>query len=113
MGKRYCYRVGYCHAPYLLDSSLRTRYRAGIYGWNYDAFDIQDITITTGYRPIGGELPRELYADLNERAKDASAAEKAGLLVLIFGDFVKLLGGEMLHCFFAPCRCLLFLVTPC
>lgn len=84
MGKRYCYRVGYCHAPYLLDASLRTRYRAGIYGWNYDAFDIQDITITTGYRPIGGALPRELYEDLDERAKDASNAEKANLLAELY-----------------------------
>lgn len=51
--------VGYCGAQNLLNGCARLGYGAGLYGWNYDAYLIDDArgnyaVVCTGYRSIPG-----------------------------------------------------------
>ena len=43
-----------------LDSLLKCRqanyYNAGVYGWNYDAYVLDNVTIITGYRPFKTDI---------------------------------------------------------
>lgn len=49
--------VGYCDLYYLLQGLNARYYNAGVYGWNYDGFEINlNTLIITGYRPIKGNI---------------------------------------------------------
>lgn len=51
------YRVlqtGYCGMQYLLMGKQAIGYNAGLYGWNFDLYDVNGIAITTGYRNMVG-----------------------------------------------------------
>lgn len=45
--------VGYCGAQALLSGLQPVHYNAGIYGWNYDVYELQGTLIVTGYRFTG------------------------------------------------------------
>ena len=47
-------RIGYCDAQYLLKYHQPVAYTSGIYGWNFDVYYINGITICTGYRNMPG-----------------------------------------------------------
>lgn len=49
--------VGYCNAQYLLQGKNPIAYNAGVYGWNYDLYDINGVAIVTGYNPFGNIRP--------------------------------------------------------
>lgn len=65
------YAISYCGAQALLSRLDRFGYNAGVYGWNYDAYDMGNgICITTGYRPIGEHVDIDklrLYEQSAER----------------------------------------------
>lgn len=46
---------GYCDMAYLLRNHDATAYAAGVYGWNFDVFEVYGLTICTGYRGMPGE----------------------------------------------------------
>lgn len=52
--------VGYCDAQALLSYQNKMCYCAGVYGWNFDAYDVDGVLITTGYRNLIGRQPRFL-----------------------------------------------------
>lgn len=52
--------VGYCDAYYLLKYEDKRAFTAGVYGWNFDAYDIDGVLICTGYRGMIGKQPRFL-----------------------------------------------------
>lgn len=63
--------VPYCSAQHLLTGLERFGYNAGIYGWNWSAYQIHDAIIVTGYRNFptcGEDLP-------NLAEHEAAAAE--------------------------------------
>lgn len=61
-------RVGYCGAQCLLRGLNAYAYNRGVYGWNWDAYDIGGgVTICTGYRNLTGASVH--YLDLEERAE--------------------------------------------
>lgn len=67
--------VGYCDAYYLLSYENKLCYTAGVYGWNFDAYQIDGVLITTGYRNLIGKRPQFLdkYEKKAEKiAKDYS-----------------------------------------
>lgn len=81
--------VGYCEMAYMLSNRSPIAYASGIYGWNFDVYDIGDIVpgacICTGYR-----LPKGIEPDFNEMLtyefnarKDSESADS--LLI----EFVK------------------------
>lgn len=61
-------RIGYCGAQNLLTGVNEFAYNSGVYGWNWDAYDIGGgVVVCTGYRNLTGETVK--YSDLEERAE--------------------------------------------
>ena len=61
---------GYCDLQYILHNDSPKFYNCGIYGWNYNVYDLGNIAITTGYRGMfGTEIPRELIHKYEAEAK--------------------------------------------
>jgi len=79
--------VGYCDMQRLLSSRSPIAYASGIYGWNFDVYDVGDIVqgacICTGYRPPKGIEPD--YDMLREYESRALREERERLLV----EFIK------------------------
>lgn len=56
----YTIRLGYCDAQDILKFQPARFYNSGVYGWNYDVFEIDwNLAICTGYRPIQS-IPEKL-----------------------------------------------------
>lgn len=55
----------------LFPKSDRIAYNAGVYGWNYDVYELNyGLALSTGYRPIGNiSAPREIVKMYNDAAK--------------------------------------------
>ena len=49
-------KVNYCAAQCLLRFSHRTAYNAGVYGWNFDLYEVFGVAICTGYRNVPGRF---------------------------------------------------------
>lgn len=47
-------RVGYADLQHLLMFRAPYAYNAGVYGWNFDVYDVHGVTICTGYRGCPG-----------------------------------------------------------
>ena len=47
--------AGYCELQTLLRNHEPDAYTSGIYGWNYDVYQLYGVTICTGYRYMPGE----------------------------------------------------------
>lgn len=64
------YKCGYTELYYIFNGVEPNFYNSGVYGWNYDAYTINNIAITTGYRStIGKSIPRELIKKYSDKAK--------------------------------------------
>ena len=68
--------IGYCDLQYLLNYENPVAYTCGVYGWNADIYDLNDITgynacIVTGYRPWGN-----IRADYSRNRAAEEKAEK-------------------------------------
>ena len=46
--------AGYCDLSALLRNHAPVAYTTGIYGWNFDTYDVYGVTICTGYRGMPG-----------------------------------------------------------
>ena len=46
--------VGYCDAQALLNNHSPIAYTCGVYGWNFDVYEVDGVTICTGYRGMPG-----------------------------------------------------------
>ena len=77
--KKVTVRIPYQAAPRLFSEDDRTGYNFGVYGLNCDVFDLPGLQVRAGYRTGGEAIPRELYADLDESAKDAPYEKRAAL----------------------------------
>ena len=62
--------IGYCDAQYLLSYKNPFAYTSGIYGWNADFYEIGNVCISTGYRPIGEKVDYTLLQDLEKKARN-------------------------------------------
>jgi hypothetical protein len=59
----------YCEAQYLLSGHAPVAYTSGVYGWNYDVYNVYGITICTGYRGMPGKRAKNVAAyDLKARS---------------------------------------------
>lgn len=69
--------IGYCNIQSLLYFENAIAYNAGVYGWNYDVYQINNNTcICTGYRPVNG-----MRIDYNIQEKYENKARK-----ILYGD---------------------------
>lgn len=67
-----CYSAGYCDLQFLLSCTEPLYYHAGVYGWDYDVYIIDDVAIFTGYRyPSSGikHIPYEVAEKYDKYAK--------------------------------------------
>lgn len=48
-------RAGYCDLQYLLRAHDPNAYTCGVYGWNFDVYEVYGLTICTGYRGMPGK----------------------------------------------------------
>lgn len=60
--------AGYCDLSYLLRNHQPIAYTCGVYGWNFDVYDVYGVTICTGYRNMPGERLNGIR-EYNEKAK--------------------------------------------
>lgn len=47
--------AGYCDLQSLLTNHSPIAYTCGVYGWNFDVYEVYGLTICTGYRGMVGE----------------------------------------------------------
>lgn len=87
--------IGYCDAYSLLYFENPEYYTAGIYGWNFDAYDIDGVLITTGYRGMIGVTPNyERLRFFNKKSEDVinskiTFEEKKKKVSELLKDFIK------------------------
>jgi hypothetical protein len=43
-----CYKVGYCKLSNLLECEKKLGYTTGVYGWNADVYNYDNVNIVTG-----------------------------------------------------------------
>lgn len=87
------YYVGYCDLCFLLSDPVF--YNAGVYGWNWDGYLLDDrfgrtIIVNTGYRNMTGErIPSEIVRKYNDLAKDEHNKEKLNELLFDMFDEIE------------------------
>lgn len=82
--------IGYCDAQYLLKCEDASAYTCGVYGWNFDVYEVDGVAICTGYRgmPKGVDYDykvldeyekkaREIYSDYHTPYEEREKAVKA------------------------------------
>lgn len=60
--------AGYCSLQNLLYYHSPTAYTAGVYGWNFDVYELDGLTITTGYRGMIGPTAHHVE-EYDQKAK--------------------------------------------
>lgn len=92
--------VGYCDLQHLLTNHSPVAHTCGVYGWNFDIYEVYGVTICTGYRGTVG--PRcEGIAEYEEKAakilswenKEMTYDEKREAVENLLHEFCKLNGG--------------------
>lgn len=61
--------IGYCSLQYLLRYQDRIGYTTGVYGWNADVYEFDNVVIVTGYRPFGEGIDSKLVQDYEKKAR--------------------------------------------
>lgn len=60
--------AGYCDLSSLLHYVEPVAYTCGVYGWNYDVYDVDGVTICTGYRGMPGRRANNI-TDYEKKAR--------------------------------------------
>ena len=53
--------IGYCGAGTLLRNHAPIAYTCGVYGWNFDVYNVYGLTICTGYRGMVGPTAKNVH----------------------------------------------------
>ena len=90
--------AGYCDLQYLLINHNPIAYTSGVYGWNFDVYEVYGLTIYTGYRGMPGkrlegivEYENKAMAIWNDYNK--LCEEKHEAVEKLLHDFCKVNGG--------------------
>ena len=81
--------VGYCELQSLLNYKSPVAYSAGVYGWNFDVYDIDGVAIVTGYRPVPAKNSKanyDLVIKYELKAQEAKTKEEKDVLIT---EFIK------------------------
>ena len=62
--------VGYCDLSTLLRYHSPIAYTSGMYGWNFDVYEVYGLTICTGYRGMPGRTANNIRK-YEQAARDA------------------------------------------
>lgn len=96
-------RVGAVELYYLLKFTEPNAYTSGVYGWNADVYDFDNVAIVTGYRSFGNITPdydivekynklgREICEEEHNPSKDWSEEDedKKNRLNQLINQFIK------------------------
>lgn len=85
-------RAGYCSLQNLLKHVSPIAYSRGVYGWNFDVYEVNGVAIATGYRGMPQRNAKEDYAlirEYDEKAQGKSKEECAELLREFIGKAKK------------------------
>ena len=83
--------AGYCELQSLLKNHEPTAYTCGIYGWNFDIYEVYGVTICTGVRG----MPGERLQGVEEYVQKARAVETPERVEQLLKEFCKLNGGKV------------------
>lgn len=76
--------AGYCDLQNLLNYEKPIAYSKGIYGWNFDVYDVNGVAIATGYRGMPSKNSKKATYDLikeyDKKASGKTAEERKTLL---------------------------------
>lgn len=61
--------AGYCDLQNLLHDTEPSAYTVGVYGWNFDVYEVDGLTICTGYRGMPGRRANNI-AEYERRARE-------------------------------------------
>lgn len=97
VASNYIWQVGYCDMQNLLHYKNAIAYTSGVYGWNFDLYEVDGVYFTTGYRNmIGKQVDYELLREYEEQAseiinswKKYEYKEKKELVNNLLKDFIK------------------------
>lgn len=67
-------RAGYCDLSCLLCNHSPIAYTCGVYGWNFDVYEIDGLTICTGYRGMPGRRANNIGL-YEEKAREILSLE--------------------------------------
>lgn len=90
--------AGYCELSWLLNNHSPIAYTCGVYGWNFDVYEVYGITICTGYRNMPGTR-LEKISEYEDKARailyeDKRPYEERTIAVEnLLKEFCKLNGG--------------------
>ena len=68
--------AGYCDLSYLLHNHSPIAYTSGAYGWNFDVYEIDGVTICTGYRGMPGRRANNVR-EYEDKARQIMSWENA------------------------------------
>ena len=66
--------AGYCDLSHLLRNHSPIAYTSGVYGWNFDVYEIDGLTICTGYRGMPGRRANNI-SEYEEKARQIMSWE--------------------------------------
>lgn len=92
--------AGYCDLSYLLRKHEPIAYTCGVYGWNFDVYEVYGLTICTGYRGMPGkrlegiaEAEAEAQKIWSWENKEMTFEEKQEAVETLLHEFCKINGG--------------------
>lgn len=92
--------AGYCDLSYLLREHEPIAYTCGVYGWNFDVYEVYGLTICTGYRGMPGkrlegiaEAEAEARKIWSWENKEMTFEEKQEAVETLLHEFCKTNGG--------------------
>ena len=92
--------AGYCDLQHLLYNHSPIAYTCGVYGWNFDVYNVYGVTICTGYRGMPGKR-LEAIADYDRKAAQILSWEnqipyeqKKEQVEALLQEFCELNGGQ-------------------
>ena len=76
--------AGYCDLQHLLNYHSPIAYSKGVYGWNFDVYEVDGIAIATGYRGMPSQNSKGINYDVirlyNDKAQGKTKEEREALL---------------------------------
>lgn len=85
--------AGYCDLQYLLNFESPKAYTSGIYGWNYDVYEIEGVLICTGYRGMPGRRAvgiRDYEGKAMNVLYNPAISDKRAAVTQLLHDFIEL-----------------------
>lgn len=83
--------AGFCDLQYLLQNHSPVAYTCGVYGWNFDVYDVYGVAICTGYRGMPGERLQGIE-EYEQKARTVGTPER---VERILQEFCILNGGAV------------------